>query len=566
MPYILSNNIDDLKITFFIIAIFSNLCYLIWRNSPYLAIKPQEKKQVDENRFFREITLKICGSLEMEKALWYCCTYLNKFIPLTSIALATYDFKERITRILAIATEERGQFSSIQIRRSLDIHNQIMAWYHAKEPQQLRMIESLYNDPLTKEVMEKLGNPDSSAMQMFLKLGSVMMGSLFAVRGEMKPYGQKHAHLLSLLNEPFAISLSNYLQYQEVARHKSLLEDDNQYFQSELKRKAGEEIVGADFGLRAVFEQVRQVAPLNSPVLLLGETGTGKEVIAHAIHNLSKRREGPFIQINCGAIPDTLIDSELFGHEKGAFTGATFQQRGRFERAHRGTIFLDEVGELPPDVQIRLLRVLQERYIERVGGEEPIKIDIRVIAATHQDLISMIGRGRFREDLYYRLRVFPIHIPPLRERLSDVPSLIHYFIQKKSQEMGIFDMPTIDPLILKTLINYDWPGNVRELENAVERALILRRGNVLDFSQLYDRSKAGQASRDFSITEAPYFLQENTSELGLDVVTSRHIHRVLELTQGRIHGPAGAAKLLKVNSSTLRGKMIKLGIPFRKGS
>ncbi|HTP05168.1 MAG TPA: sigma-54 dependent transcriptional regulator, partial [Nitrospirota bacterium] len=216
------------------------------------------------------------------------------------------------------------------------------------------------------------------------------------------------------------------LRHQEVSRLKDMLADDNRYLQRQLLSVSGSEIMGADFGLKAVMNMVRQVAPLDSPVLLMGETGTGKEVIATAIHRFSPRREGPFIRVNCGAIPDSLIDSELFGHEKGAFTGAISQKRGRFERAHKGTIFLDEIGELPPQAQVRLLNVLQDREIERVGGTESIPVDIRILSATNRNLQAMVASGQFREDLWFRLNVFPIMIPPLRQRKEDIPALVHH--------------------------------------------------------------------------------------------------------------------------------------------
>ena len=216
----------------------------------------------------------------------------------------------------------------------------------------------------------------------------------------------------------------------------------------------------------------------------MGETGVGKEVIANAIHNLSLRSNGPFIRVNCGAIPPTLMDSELFGHEKGAFTGALFQKRGRFERADGGTIFLDEIGELPLEAQVRLLRVLQEKEIERVGGTETIQVDIRVIAATHRNLDQMLAEGRFREDIYFRLRVFPIAIPPLRLRPEDIPVLVQHFIQKKCREMKTVKIPSLAPGALDRLMLYNWPGNVRELENAVERELIVNKGSLLSFDDL----------------------------------------------------------------------------------
>ena len=370
-------------------------------------------------------------------------------------------------------------------------------------------------------------------------------------------FSEEHLRLLSLLKKPFALALSNSRRYRELIELKDLLADDSRYFQDELRRLSGEEIVGAEFGLKSVMDSVRQVAPLSSPVTLLGETGTGKEVVARAIHNLSGRNEGPFIMVNCGAIPETLMDSELFGHEKGAFTGALSQKRGRFERAHGGTIFLDEIGELPLEAQVRLLRVLQEKEIERVGGTESIKVDIRIIAATHRDLEAMLTEGRFREDLYFRLQVFPIAIPPLRERIGDIPALLQHFMQRKSREMKLASIPTLAPGAIDQLMAYHWPGNVRELENSVERALIQSRGEPLTFPDL---QRSG--SRRTEVAPIP----SEGESLNLDLATARHIRRVLETTGGKVEGAWGAAELLGVNPGTLRHRMRKLGIPFGRNA
>jgi transcriptional regulator with GAF, ATPase, and Fis domain len=247
------------------------------------------------------------------------------------------------------------------------------------------------------------------------------------------------------------------------------------------------------------------------------------------------------------------MDSELFGHEKGAFTGAHSQKRGRFERAHGGTIFLDEIGELPLDAQIRLLRVLQEKEIERVGGSKPIKVDIRTITATHRDLEAMVREGRFREDLYFRLQVFPITIPPLRERVGDIPALVHHFIRKKSREMKLSTTPTLAHGAIERLMSYQWPGNVRELENLVERALILSRGESLTFSDLHPPvpQETGQS---------PPSIENET--MNLNLAMARHIRRTLEMTGGKVEGREGAAELLGINPGTLRHRMRKLGIPF----
>jgi transcriptional regulator with GAF, ATPase, and Fis domain len=285
-------------------------------------------------------------------------------------------------------------------------------------------------------------------------------------------------------------------------------------------------------------------------VLLMGETGVGKDVVAHAIHYSSSRKNGPLVQVNCGAIPETLIDSELFGHEKGAFTGALSQKRGRFERAHRGSIFLDEIGELPLSSQLRFLRVMQDKKIERVGGDETIPLDIRVIAATNRNLEEMVKEGKFREDLWFRLNVFPIRIPPLRERRIDIPALLHHFINIKTKELKLETIPTISSGCIDYLMQYDWPGNVRELQNVIERALILNPGGPLNFDHL----DAPRLHRAVDVCAGSEHIEK------LDDAIARHIRLALKRTNGRIHGSGGAAELLGVNPSTLRSRMKKLGI------
>jgi transcriptional regulator with GAF, ATPase, and Fis domain len=296
------------------------------------------------------------------------------------------------------------------------------------------------------------------------------------------------------------------------------------------------------------------VAPQNSPVLLLGETGTGKEVIANAIHVTSPRQSGPLVRVQCGAIPESLLASELFGHEPGAFTSAVGVRRGRFERAHGGTIFLDEIGELTLDAQVKLLRVLQDREIERLGGSQPIQVDVRVIAATHRDLPAMVREGRFREDLFFRLDVVPIRLPPLRERKEDIPALAHHFVARIARETGLASQPILAPGSLERLASYGWPGNVRELENVVERELILSRGEPLTFASL---PQARPNAPERAPVEAP---------LPLDEAMGAHILEVLERCGGRVQGPGGAAEILRVNPSTLRARMRRLGIPFGRAA
>jgi transcriptional regulator with GAF, ATPase, and Fis domain len=432
---------------------------------------------------------------------------------------------------------------------------ELAAVWAAGELPPVLVINRPEEEPVTMRMLSSLGEPMCSALSLPLIVEGEPRGALALIAEGPDRFNDDHVRLYATLKEPFFIAMSNTLQHEEVLKLRDRLADDNRYLNRELQRLAGDEIVGAEFGLREVMRQVRQVAPTESPVLLSGETGAGKDVIANAIHLGSPRREGPFIPVNCGAIPDSLLDSELFGHEKGAFTGALAKKRGRFERADGGTILLDEIGEMPPEAQVRLLRVLQHREIERVGGSERIRVDIRIIAATNQDLGAMVRAGRFREDLWFRLNVFPIHVPPLRERPSDIPALVQHFIEHKAAELKLGETPRLAPGALEQLTAYSWPGNVRELENLVERAMILHRGEPLRFDDL---AAPGRAEPD------PVALSPDDGVLDLDAVTARHIRRVLELTGGKIHGPGGAGELLGLNPNTLRSRMRKLGIPFRK--
>jgi len=507
---------------------------------------------VDEKDFFLQSTLRICGSLEIEKALWQTLMYTRNFMPADQMSLHFYHRDIGIIETVAHATPVSGQALSIKTPLARKAREQIAAQRSIR----VRLIDRLRDNPVTYRVAEKFNALDLSSVVMDLVLEKKMLGVFSVYNNGKEKFTADHVRLLSLLNEPCAVALTNFLRYRELMTLKDQLADDNRYLHDELRRLSGEDVVGADFGLKGVIEMVRQVAPLDSPVLLFGETGAGKEVIANAIHKSSARRDKPFIAVNCGAIPATLLDSELFGYEKGAFTGALSQKRGRIERAHGGTLFLDEIGELPAEAQVRLLRVLQEKEIDRIGGQFPLKVDIRVIAATHRNLEQMMDEGKFRHDLYFRLRVFPIVIPPLRERKRDIPALVQHFILKKSREMkrAIVPAPTTDAI--NRLMAYHWPGNVRELENAVERSLILNQGNQLHFNEIGDRLlEKGPPSRHLEPLAAD-------ASMALDRVISNHIGRVLQLCAGRVEGEHGAARLLAVKPPTLRKRMQKLGIPF----
>ena len=345
-------------------------------------------------------------------------------------------------------------------------------------------------------------------------------------------------------------------------REKVRLEAQNTYLIEEIKETHNfEEIVGQSRALAEMIETVKLVASTDSSVLILGETGTGKELVARAVHSNSKRRNRPLVKVNCAALPTGLIESELFGHEKGAFTGATDRRIGRFELAHGGTIFLDEIGDMPADVQVKLLRVLQEHEFERLGGTDPIKVDVRVIAATNRDLIRSISEGTFRQDLYYRLNVFPVQLPPLRERPADIPPLVHYFVRRFSLKIGR-KITRIQRETMKRLVSYGWPGNVRELENVIERSVILSGGSELEVASgvLPEVAAAGGTP----IAAPPPAQVEKRSVVSapqsIDQVERDHILEVLMRTNWRIEGPEGAAALLDLNPSTLRSRMKKLGV------
>jgi transcriptional regulator with GAF, ATPase, and Fis domain len=510
---------------------------------------------VDAMDFFRQVTIRICGSLDIESALFDTYRYIRRFMPLDEASYTHFDPDMGAIQFVASATRDGGKDLGLA---PMPLPPRLLRWLKQDMFQKdVYLINRPEDNPLARVITDFRGmDADTSILVLRLILENEFLGSFNLACAGRDRYTDTHTTLLSTAKEPFAIALANCLQHRETLRLKALREDDNQYLKSELKARLEESIVGMDFGLKRVMAQIRQVADSTSPVLLLGETGTGKEVIARAIHRLSPRNSGPFATINCGAIPGGVIDSELFGHEKGAFTGAVAVHRGRFERANGGTIFLDEIGELPMEAQVRLLRVLQEREIERVGAAETIKVDIRVIAATHRNLSAMAENDDFRKDLLFRLNVFPVTIPPLRDRKTDIPALTQHFFQKKGRELGMWQTPTISQAFLNRLMSYDWPGNVRELENFIERTLIMNRGGTLGkvpspaLSPMPEDSEKGDVASPF---------------LTLDEAMKRHILMGMRRCGGQIEGDAGVARLLGINPNTLRARMRKLGIEFGRG-
>jgi formate hydrogenlyase transcriptional activator len=335
------------------------------------------------------------------------------------------------------------------------------------------------------------------------------------------------------------------LMEQEQARLKA----QNKYLQDEIKLNHNfEEIISKSKNFHKILQQIEQVASTDATVLITGESGTGKELIARAVHNISNRNRRPLIKVNCATLPANLIESELFGHERGAFTGAMEKKIGRFELADGGTIFLDEIGELPVELQAKLLRVLQEGEFERLGNPRTMKVDVRVIAATNRNLQQAIQNKEFREDLFYRLNVFPIVTPSLRERKEDVPLLIKHFIRKYESKMGK-KINDVDPQVINALMEYDWPGNIRELENLIERALILTSGNIIEFGDWIPMSKMSNDRK---------LVKEEMKRL--EDVEREHILNILEQTNWKVSGERGAAKILGLNPTTLEARMKKMGI------
>jgi transcriptional regulator with GAF, ATPase, and Fis domain len=511
---------------------------------------------INENEFYRQATLRIFGSLNIETAISNCKEYLDGHIPISGMFFTLYEPSLNTTRVMAGIWPPRSNIprDTVQMPQGLweTLRNK---WQRENE---IRIINDRDLEPAPiSELIASIFPVETSHLNMDLVLEEKRIGMFHMYADGKNRYGPEHAHLISLLQRPFSIAMANILQHQEIIRLKDVLADDNSYLQQQMVKMSGDTVIGADFGLRNVMEMVHQVAQINSPVLLLGETGVGKEVIANALHFSSKRKSGPFIKVNCGAIPDSLIDSELFGHEKGAFTGAMTRKRGRFERAHGGTIFLDEIGELPPAAQVRLLRVLQHHEIERVGGTEVIQVDVRIISATHRNMEKLVQDGKFREDLWYRLNVFPIMIPPLRRRIEDIPTLVSHFLERKSRELKIGHIPHISESAIGQLQSYHWPGNVRELENLVERVLIRSQAQGAMDIQAFDDLPVWDG-----ITNRRTVDEHSGTIRPLDAIISGHIRRTLDKTDGRVEGPAGAAELLGLHPSTLRGRMKKLGIPF----
>jgi formate hydrogenlyase transcriptional activator len=501
-----------------------------------------ERKQAEE-ALLLEVTNRLISNLDIRTLLAAISASVRQLIPHDYSSLALYDPASKKLRLHLL--DASGQTDLPEENEMWPVEESPLLASH--EPLLLNQLEteaSQFGEGMIGHWRE-LGMKSACWLPL-LHRGRLLGGLIIASKQESS-LKEKDISLLAQLANQVAIAIDNAETFRQVSELKNRLVEEKVYLEEEIRTEYNfEEMVGESAPLKRVLKQVETVAPTEATVLILGETGTGKELVARAIHNLSGRGERTFVKLNCAAIPSGLLESELFGHEKGAFTGAISQKIGRLELADRGTLFLDEVGDIPLELQPKLLRALQEKEFERLGSTRTIPVDVRLIAATNRDLAQMIKDRQFRSDLYYRLRVFPISVPSLRERAEDISLLVHHFVQKHARRMNR-QITTIPPEAMQALERWHWPGNVRELENLIERAVILSRGPVL-------RVPLSELSLADSSEAVPSAMST------LEGAEREHILRVLRETHGLIAGPKGAAARLGVKRTTLNFKMKKLGI------
>jgi formate hydrogenlyase transcriptional activator len=506
------------------------------------AYQRQLAQERDRLRVLLEVNNAMVSKLDLRALLNAISASLRRVIHHEYTSLALYEEDKNQMRVLALDFPQGKGLIHEEMLVPLDGSIAGTA-FQSRRPVVLDYTAMGRFDSPTSRLMRDEGV--RSVVSMPLITHDRAFGTLSLASLRDAAFQQGDVDLLVQVAGQVAIAVENALAFQEIAELKNKLAQEKLYLEDEIRSEMNfEEIVGDSPLLRAVLKQVETVAPTDSAVLIQGETGTGKELIARAIHNLSSRREHTFVKVNCAAIPAGLLESELFGHERGAFTGAIAQRIGRFELAHRGTIFLDEVGDIPLELQPKLLRVLQEQEFERLGSVRTIRVDVRLVAATNRDLAEMVAARTFRSDLYYRLRVFPIVMPPLRERQEDIPALVRYFVQKHARRMNR-EIETIPSETLDLLVRYSWPGNIRELENLIERAVIVSPGPVLRVPLSELKLPAEPTSGDL---------------LTLEAAEREHILKALDATNWVLAGPRGAAAKLGMKRTTLQSRIQKLGI------
>jgi formate hydrogenlyase transcriptional activator len=517
------------------------------------------RKSEQRKRSLLEVNNAIINNLTQEALFASAYEAIRRVVSFDRAAFLLHQPETKTLKLLSMDSDTESEF--FRLGKEYDLQEtRVSAWVLDRQ-------QAVVRGDLEKE-QQSAGDQRlvAEGIQSYCVVPLVAMGNsigTFTVWSEAKNrYSEADAELLQEVANQVALAIANMKSYEEIAALKVRLEKENVYLQEEIRTVHNfEEIVGNSPTLLELLRRVDQVAPTDSSVLIYGETGTGKELIARAIHDRSARKNRPLVKVNCSAISAGLVESELFGHVKGAFTGAFERRIGRFELADGGTIFLDEVGELPLETQVKLLRVLQEREFEPVGSNRSVHVDVRIIAATNRNLQESISAGSFRSDLYYRLNVFPLEVPPLRERSSDIPQLAMFFLSRYSRNLGK-RMEGISTAATENLIHYSWPGNVRELQNVIERALILSHGPILELETDLIRVSASEALRDpaLEVAEAAPPTAPSSSLKTLEEVERAHISAVLQQTHGVIEGANGAAKTLGMHPNTLRHRMEKLGI------
>jgi len=522
------------------------------------------RHQKERLELLLNLTTKITSSLDLREVLRSIAANIREVIHADAVVVSLPDAASGKSRVIAVdfphgkgaVKEEVTVTLSPANKKAIDTLKPVVI--SMREPQELAA--KAYEIAAAEGIKAICLIP-------LVNRGQVL-GTLSISRTTETPFVPEDVNFLSRASGQIAIAIENALAYREISELKDKLAQEKLYLEEEFRSEMGfEQIIGNSTALKHVLQQVETVAPNDSTVLLLGETGTGKELIARAIHDRSRRKQRTLVKLNCAAIPTGLLESELFGHEKGAFTGAISQKIGRLELADQGTLFLDEVGDISIEIQPKLLRALQEREFERLGSTHTRKVNVRLVAATNRDLEKMIADREFRSDLYYRLNVFPIRIPPLRDRREDIPLLVSYFVQKFSKQMQK-NVEAVPTAVMKGLTDWDWPGNIRELENFIERAVIVTRGKSLE-APLGELRKTDTDKTTHVVRKEQKHIVEESSDWPTDKngvaeeyakKQREEIIRVLSACQGRVGGPDGAAARLGMNRTTLLSRMKKFGI------
>ena len=521
-------------------------------------------------RILLQVNNSIITKLSEGQLLRAVCAALEGVLPFSRSAITLYVPERDTLRIFAQNDEFASEFFSVG--RELDRRDSHAGWAFDHRRPLIRRNLDKESESSTERLLAEQGVRSICVAPLIVAGKSI--GTLNLASNKPDEYSIADGELLQEVANQVALAVENMKAYEEIRSLHAKLEKENVYLREEIRSEHNfREIVGSSAALREVLEKAERVAPLDSTVLIYGETGTGKELIARAIHDCSKRKNRPLVKLNCSAISAGLVESELFGHKRGAFTGALERHIGRFELADGGTLFLDEVSELPLETQVKLLRVLQEKEFEPVGSNKTIHVDVRIIAATNRNLQECVAAGRFRSDLFYRLNVFPLELPPLRIRRSDIPQLVSFFLQRFANKFGRkIDATQRDTMDL--LMDYPWPGNIRELQNVIERAVVLATGPVLAVDPAFlpktpavaDPRQPSPAPRP---SEEPRVIESRakssaTSFLSLEQMERNHILAALDRSGGVIDGPKGAARILNLHANTLRSKMSKLGIDRKR--